>query len=167
MRAIRFVVGSMLVAAFPAFAQSPSLPRVAGLDWMTGSWSQARKEGNVHESWVGPANGVMVAANLTLLPQGKHMYEFLRIADTDEGVSYFASPRGRAPTEFKLKEMGSQRVVFENPEKDFPRRILYWREGEFLKARIEGARGDKALSEEWLFARVPPMLPSASPQAPR
>jgi hypothetical protein len=153
MRSPGLVLTLVALAAFPAVADDPKA-RVKSLDWMTGTWSESRNEEVVTEAWVGPANGLMAAVNVTALPGGRHTFEHLRIIDTDEGFSYLASPSGRAPVEFKLKEQGDRRVVFENPAKEFPRRILYWREGEFLKARIEGVRGNRELKEEWTFARV-------------
>jgi hypothetical protein len=99
---------------------------------------------------------MMVAANLSTWPNGKRFHEFLRIADTPEGCSYFASPGGRAVEEFRMKEAGDRRIVFENPAKDFPRRILYWREGNALVARIEGTVNGAEKSESWRFTSSRP-----------
>src|SRR6266852_4851090 len=139
-RATFLAIVAMLasLAAPPADAQSTPA-RVAALEWMSGTWVQEKDGERVVESWVGPGNGLMAAVNLTTYPGGKKSFEFLRIAETPAGYSYFASPGGRAPVEFALKESGERRVVFENPQHEFPRRIAYWREGEFLIARIEGS----------------------------
>jgi hypothetical protein len=138
-------------SAASAFAQAP---RTASLDWMTGTWTQARGEEVVTESWLGPGNGLMVAVNLATRGPTRRTFEFLRIADTPEGFSYYASPGGKPPTEFKLKELGDKRVVFENAAHDFPQRILYWRDGENLVARVEGKIGGKDRSDEWRFSRA-------------
>jgi hypothetical protein len=135
-----------------AFPQSPA-PRVAALDWMTGTWVHEQGAERVVESWLGPGNGLMVAANLSTWPGGKRTYEYLRISETPEGFSYFASPGGRTPVEFKLKESGARRVVFENAAHDFPQRIIYWRDGEALVARIEGTIKGSPRSQEWRFEK--------------
>jgi hypothetical protein len=132
-----------------AFGQA----RVDSLDWLAGTWVHETAKEKVSESWLGPANGLMVAANLTAHSNGRRSFEFLRIAETPEGFSYYASPGGKAPVEFKLKESGDKRVVFENTAHDFPQRILYWREGKTLVARIEGSIRGEARSEQWRFAR--------------
>ena len=133
-----------------AFAQ---VPRVSSLEWLSGTWVQAGGEERVTESWLGPANGMMVAANLTVGERGRRSFEFLRIADTEEGFSYYASPGGRAPVEFRLKEVADRRVVFENAGHDFPQRVHYWREGEELVARIEGTVGGRQRQRSWRFKR--------------
>ena len=121
---------------------------------MSGTWvHKAEGRETVSESWLGPGNGLMVAANLTTRANNRKTFEFLRIAETPEGFSYFASPGGRAPVEFKLKESGDRRVVFENASHDFPQRILYWREGEVLIARIEGMVKGENRSVQWRFAK--------------
>ena|SRR5258706_8130718 len=155
MPAFRRAIALLAFAAPFAFAQPPTPPRVAALDWMAGTWTQVRGDERVAESWLGPGNGLMVAVNLTTRGAARKTFEFLRIAETPEGFSYYASPGGRAPVEFKLKEQSERRVVFENAGHDFPQRILYWREGEKLAARIEGTIGGKERSEEWRFTRVP------------
>ena len=139
------------LAAGPAFAQQSA--RVASLDWMAGTWTQVKADERVTETWIGPGNGLMVAANLTTRGAQRRSFEFLRIADTPEGFSYYASPAGKEPVEFKVKESGNRRVVFENAAHEFPQRILYWREGEELVARVEGKIHDKERSEQWRFRR--------------
>jgi hypothetical protein len=148
----RLLASLACLVATAALAQSP---RVASLDWMSGTWVHESPRGKVTESWVGPANGILVAANLSAFASGKNFYEFLRIADTADAFSYYASPAGRPPVEFPMKEIADKRVVFENAQRDYPRRILYWRDGERLVARIEGVVDGKERSEEWRFTRVP------------
>jgi hypothetical protein len=122
---------------------------------MSGTWvHKAEDRETISESWLGPANGLMIAANLTTWPNGRKSFEFLRIAETADGFSYYASPDGNAPVEFKMKATGDRRVVFENAAHDFPQRILYWRDGEELVARIEGTLKGKERSEQWRFRRA-------------
>jgi hypothetical protein len=39
--------------------------------------------------------------------------------------------------------------VFENPEHDYPQRIIYQREGNLLIARIEGEVSGEAKGQQW------------------
>ena len=147
---MRTPLACLLLAAGLAHAQAG---RVADLQWMTGTWVHEDARQKVTESWVGPANGMMAAVNLTAYAGGKRSFEFLRIVDAGESMSYLASPGGRAPVEFKLRELGERRVVFENPAHDFPQRIHYWMDGGRLAARVEGTVKGEARSEEWRFER--------------
>ena len=65
---------------------------------------------------------MMAAVNLTTSTKRGATFEFLRIVESASGLSYLASPGGKAPVEFKLKTLGEKRVVFENLAHDFPQR---------------------------------------------
>ena len=144
----RLAIAALLLSSH-ALAQAPA--KVESLDWMAGNWVNESARGKVAETWLGPGNGLMVAVNLSTFANGRKTFEFLRIAETPTGISYFASPGGQPPTEFKLKEAGDRRVVFENAAHDFPQRILYWREGESLCAAVEGSMNGETASERWCW----------------
>ena len=155
---MRLLKGLVLAAAalcsFTATAQSPN--QIQQLSWMTGTWQQVKENDTVQESWLGPQGNTMVAVNLTQSARRGTSFEFLRIVEGPNGLSYMASPNGRSPaTEFKLKELGDKRVVFENAAHDFPQRVLYWRDADgSLKARIEGTVNGKERGMEWRFEPV-------------
>ena len=119
---------------------------------MTGSWTQAREGETVQESWLGPRGKMMAAVNLTTSTRRGTSFEYLRIVDAPSGLVYLASPGGKPPVEFKLKELGDKRVVFENLAHDFPQRVMYWIEPDgAMKARIEGTAQGKTRGMEWRF----------------
>ena len=69
---------------------------------------------------------------------------------TPQGIGYLASPGGRHPaTPFGLIDSGARRATFENPDPDFPQRIIYERRGNELTVRIEGVENDQPKSQEW------------------
>ena len=103
----------------------------------------------------------MVGASLTT-SAGRRSFEFMRIVDTPEGMSYMASPGGRPAVEFKLRETGDDRVVFENLGHDYPQRISYWKDGDLLAARIEGNVRGQVRSEEWKYQPVRPAVGGGS-----
>ncbi len=96
----------------------------------------------------------MLGVNRTVRASGKTEFEFLRIAKTGKGISYFASPGGRPPVEFPMVESSAKRVVFDNPKHDFPQRICYWTEPDGkLAARIEGTINGQKRALEWRWER--------------
>lgn len=141
----------MCLAMF-AFVSPLHAQEIEKLSWMTGVWTQKKEGETVQESWLGPSGKMMAAVNLTTSARRGTSFEFLRIAVTPTGLSYFGSPEGKTPVEFKLKELGDKRVVFENPAHDFPQRVMYWIEPDgAMKARIEGTVQGKARGMEWRF----------------
>jgi len=65
-----------------------------------------------------------------------------------------ARPRGGAPTEFLLVEITPyDRVVFANPQHDFPKRIIYERRGDELLARVDDG-SDDGEGEDYEYRRA-------------
>ena len=113
---------------------------VAELAWLAGCWQGAAGE----ECWLAPRGGMMIAVNRTPGRAGKlPFFELLRIVEDAAGLVFLAQPAGRSPAvPFPAVEVGHQRVVFANPEHDFPQRLTYWREGATLRVRVEAQRDD-------------------------
>ena len=155
-RLVRFWMRSLIVAALLGVAAvSPaSAQKVEKLAWMEGHWAVKSATEEVQESWLGPRGDMMVATNLTQTTGRGASFEFLRIGEKDGRAVYFASPGGRPPVEFPVKQMTADSVVFENLARDYPQRVMYRRDGDALVARIEGTRGGKEASEEWRFVRA-------------
>ena len=136
-------------------APAPAAPAdVSALAWMAGSWAGKDGPMDMEEHWLPPKGGAMLALHRDVVDGRMVSFEFLRIEKDAEGLVYLASPKGRPATPFRLVESGDKRVVFENPQHDFPRRILYWLADGRLHARIEGTQGGKAASEEWAWSQV-------------
>ena len=75
----------------------------------------------------------------------------MRIEPRGEGLVFIAQPSGRPPTQFVSSTITANRIVFENLAHDFPKRIVYWREGDQLCARVEGDGGE---GEGWCWGRA-------------
>ena len=123
--------------------------------WMTGSWAATVDGVRMEEHWTSAGGGIMLGMHRDVRPNGKVFFEFLRIERRDGKLAYVAQPRGRDATVFPLKTITGSRVVFENLQHDFPQRIIYWREGARLCARIEGPMKGEEVSEQWCWSPVP------------
>lgn len=150
----RLLCSSLLAAAAlqvqPAAAQSTS-----ELTFLVGHWREQTERETTYETWLGPLQETMVSVNLSQRGE-RASFEYLRIARRDGRLILFASPGGRhPPTEFALKELAADRVVFENLAHDFPQRVIYRRDGDRLLARIEGVVGGQPRGKDWVFQRAP------------
>jgi len=129
--------------------------QIESLKWLAGRW-EGDVEGDItEEHWTEPKGGMLLGMNRSVRRSGKASFEFLRIAETPSGITYFASPSGKAATPFILKEASDSHVVFENKDHDFPQRISYRRQKDSLNARIEGVIKGKEESMEWTWTQVP------------
>ena len=123
---------------------------LSDLAWLVGAWQGRQGGTEMEEHWIAPKGGLMLGLHRDLFSSGSTFFEYLRIESRDDGVFYVASPRGRAGTAFRLIANADRRVVFANPEHDYPQRILYWIDGDgALHARIEGTQNGENRASEW------------------
>ncbi len=134
----------VIAAAGPAAAQTAPA-------WMAGYWLSCDNSEQVSETWTVGGPGLMLGSGVTRAKDGVH-FELMRIGKgSNGGLSLFSSPDGVPPTEFALKSMDANRVVFENPTHDFPQRVIYAKDAEFLTARIEGRMKDRDQAMDWRY----------------
>jgi Domain of unknown function (DUF6265) len=125
------------------------------LAWMAGNWTGVKEDVEMEELWLAPKGNSMLAVHRDVNKGRTVSFEFLRIEATQEGITYWASPKARPAVPFRMIESQDRRVVFENAEHDFPRKILYWLSDDgSLHAKIEGTLGGKPAAEEWTWRRT-------------
>ncbi len=108
----------------------------------------------MEEFWLAPKGNSMLGLHRDVKGGRTASFEFLRIEATPEGMTYWASPRARPATPFQMIELKDKRVVFENAQHDFPKRIIYWLgSDDSLHAKIEGTLQGKPAAEEWAWKR--------------
>ncbi len=126
------------------------------LSWMSGYGLSCDEGREVSETWTDPRGGLM-AGHAVTLEGGRASFELSRIAPTsrdETDVAYFAGVGGAPAVVFPAVEAGGTRVVFENAGHDFPQRVIYEREGDVLKARIEGHMGDQQQAMAWEYRKA-------------
>lgn len=141
----------------PAPAAVASSPAFAPVMWLHGAWAGTDDRGvRTEEYWTPARAGTMFGVNRVIAGGGTVFFENLRIeADADGGIVYLASPQGRQPpTSFRMVSAGPDGVVFENPEHDYPQRIIYReRQDGVLHMRIEGRENGRDKAGDWLLVR--------------
>lgn len=143
----------MLAADAPA-----AKPALASLAWLTGSWSLERNGRVIEEQWLAPAGGTMLEMGRTVANGKTVDYEFVVVHEEANGdIFYTAKPKGQPEGSFKLVRATATEVVFENPEHDFPQRVLYTLKPDgTLLAAIEGTKDGKTRRVEFPYHRAQP-----------
>ena len=139
------VILSILLLTINASAQTA----LADLGWISGSWqTEPGGRRQIEEHWTVAAGATMMGMSRTVAGEKTVEFEYLRIEQRADGIYYVAHPKARCPaTDFKLTRASANEAVFENPQHDFPKRIIY-RKGadDSLTASIDGGEGTKTIS---------------------
>jgi hypothetical protein len=141
-------------------AQAPTTkPTLQDLAWLAGQWRIEQGDRLVDEQWMAPAGGLMMGMARNVQGGKVREYEFTLLRQEPNGdILYIASPSKQAETVFKLTSLSGGTAVFENPEHDFPKKIVYARRPDgSLLAAIEGpGRDGKPRRVEYPYKRVTP-----------
>jgi len=131
----------LIAASVVTLSRAGQKTGVEQLEWISGCWVMDDGKERTEETWMKPAGKSMIGMSRTVAG-GKTVHtEHVQIREASGQIAYIvALGMGAKPTVFKLVKGTDNEAVFENPEHDFPQRIIYRRESaDSLGARIEGA----------------------------
>src|ERR1041384_4760388 len=122
---------------------------LADISWISGDWQTAPGgRAQIEEHWTQAAGATMMGMSRTVAGEKTVEFEYLRIEQRVDGIYYVAHPKARCPgTDFKLTRASATEAVFENPQHDFPKRIIY-RKGadDSLTASVDGGEGSRTIT---------------------
>jgi len=129
---------------------------VSHLGWISGCWQQTGANGRlVEEQWMTPRGNTMMGMSRTVRGDSLVEFEQLRISEQGGKAVYHALPSGQQPSEFTANAVSDTMVVFENPQHDFPQRIIYRKRGtDSIVARIEGTMNGKSRGVDFPYVKV-------------
>lgn len=144
---------------FPSYAYSQIKHSLDDLQFLAGSWEMNVPERGltITEHWMQPLGGAMIGMGRTVAGGQMKSWESLRIIQAESGIEYIAKPsQNSEETSFKLTSLTATEVIFENPDHDFPQRIIYRLIDEnSLTARIEGTRDGQLRGMDIPMKRIP------------
>lgn len=126
------------------------------LTWLKGCWSWSRNGRETTEHWLKPAGGTMLGISRTVADGKTVEFEFTQIRQEANGeILFIAKPSGQPEATFKMIKGSTNEVIFENPQHDFPQRVIYRLQGDgSLLGRIEGVSKGKEKSVDFPMARA-------------
>jgi hypothetical protein len=152
MRVSLLVAATLTATTVPLAAQQANVASVA---WLAGCWRAESGASVVDEQWMAPRAGLMLGMSRALRGERVSSYEALRLQERDGRLVYTAAPSGQATTAFTSTAVSDAEVVFENPEHDFPQRIVYTLVGaDSLRARVEAEADGQVRGFTLAYARV-------------
>ena len=141
---------ALLLLVVPSIAPPA---RIADVGWLHGCWDLKQNGRHTIEQWSAPEGGTMIGTSRSVADGVTKEFEFLMIREgTDGRLEYVARPSGQAMAVFTAVRASADEVVFENPQHDFPTRIIYRRTSDGgLLAAVEGNRGGQTRRIEYPY----------------
>lgn len=137
----------LLAIAFPLFAGD-----IEKLAFMAGCWTGP----GTFEMWMKPDGGAVLGAGRTIKDYKVVATEFFSVSETADTVILNVQLRlAEKTTPFRAKEITESSVTFENPEHDYPQRIIYRKQADgSLLGRIEGTQNGKPRAIDYPMKRA-------------
>jgi len=146
------LLGTTFVRGECQSAFTPLSQNFKKLSWLQGTWIRTNSKGSQtgYEQWSETSPSEYRGVGVTLQGKDTLFVEKLRILERENELYYVADvPENQKPVYFKLTEITDSGFVCENPNHDFPKKIVYDVQKGKLKATVSG-NGD---SMQFLFEK--------------
>jgi hypothetical protein len=124
--------------------------------WILGRWENDEGSKISGEHWMKKDTVTLEGVGYSVAVGDTTVLEKLQIRQKEGDIFYIADvPHNPGPVAFKLTKITETEAVFENPEHDFPNRIIYRQQGnDTLVVRIEGMGKTEGKKADFRFTRV-------------
>jgi len=145
-----------LLAVYQVDAQYQS-KEFTPLNALVGNWSMETKKGMIHESWIKVDDSTLRSKSFRLNGTDTVLLEEVDLVMRLGNIYYMPIVQGQnnhQPVLFKLSKLENGIYTFENPEHDFPQRVIYELPKENkLHAWIEGTSKGTFKKSDYFFTR--------------
>lgn len=127
---------------------------LAKAGWFLGEWGNTSKEGELTERWIKENDSVYHGESYFVVGSRDTVFsEHVRLEDANGKLAYIVTVPGQnneQPVRFEMTSSNESQVIFENPQHDFPNKIIYNKVGnDSLVAEISGIKKGKPASEKF------------------
>lgn len=127
--------------------------------WLTGNWGASTPEGNLTENWVKVNDSVYHGESYFVTPKNDTVFAETVVLDDAAGkMAYTVSVPGQndeKPVRFDLTKITDTEMTFENPQHDYPSKIVYTQvQADSLVAVIYGKQNGKDKSETFAMKKI-------------
>ncbi len=144
-----------IIGVLNLMTSQPATAKLDDLRFLQGAWSVERNGTITEEFWSALRGGTMMGAGRTIKGDKTVFFEHLRIEQRGDDIFFVGQPKGQQPTDFKLVSFDGKRAVFENPQHDFPTKVIYEKiDDDTLRASIEGVQNGQKRGTSWEYKRA-------------
>ena len=124
----KFFVAAVTALSLSAFMVSDDSKTFKKLYFLAGTWKMQTKRGAVCEEWKRVNKNYLQSKGYMIRGKDTIISERIALTNTKEGVFYTSTvedQNNKKAIAFKMTGSENNIYVFENPQHDFPKRIVY------------------------------------------
>lgn len=127
-------------------------------EWLLGTWVNKAQKNPVYETWSKVNNNELTGKSYIIKERDTLVFENIRLVQEQDKLFYIPAVKNQndgLPVRFAAKTISETRLVFENPEHDFPQIISYTKiNADSLVAEISGAKDGQERKQVFPMKRV-------------
>ena len=127
-------------------------------NWFLGRWENNSSEGNLSESWKKLNDSTFFGESYFVIENDTVFAETIQLEERNEKLSYIVTVPNQneeKPVSFELTKNSQHQLIFENPNHDYPNKIIYNQIGaDSLVAEISGMKEGKLKNEFFKIKKV-------------
>jgi hypothetical protein len=131
--------------------------KIKKADWLIGNWENTSPDGVLTENWEKVNDSTFKAASYFIKAKDTIHFESIVLAQKGETLTYIATVKGQnddKPVAFPSKSETENKLVFENPQHDYPKKITYTKGAtNTLTAEISGKLNGKQTTERFIMVK--------------
>ena len=133
-------------------------PQFDKMEWLSGRWENENNGMRMIETWKRENGKGFLVNGYTMEGADTVFSEIINVTSKQGSIIYtvtISEQNNGEPVTFKLTENTGNKVVFENPEHDFPRKIIYQKhKADSIQVQIEGMVNRKPNKQKYYLKRT-------------
>ena len=126
--------------------------------WLIGEWQNQSSQGLLTETWTRENDSTLTARSYFIKTAGDTLHlEVITLSEDKSGVRYVPTVQGQNnnnPVTFKMTASDETSMTFENPQHDYPSKIVYRKiNADSIVAEISGVQQGQPSSERYPMGR--------------
>lgn len=118
----------VIILVITSCGKSKEVSKIVGKDWLVGKWENKSDDGNLLEIWRKVNDSLFIGESYFIKEKDTLHSEKIELKQQGEELLYTTTIKGQnndKPVTFKQNVEIAKQLVFENPNNEYPRKIIY------------------------------------------
>lgn len=148
------LIGLTVLCSWHAFKKL----QIEKANWLIGTWENKTKRGSIYETWTKASDVQFTGKSYALKNNDTTVFETFELVQKQNSLFYIPTVKNQnnnLPVSFSLQSISDDKLVFENPEHDFPQIISYTRvTPDSLVAEISGKNNGQERKQTFPMKKI-------------
>lgn len=157
-RILHFVILGLITIITVAGTKTEPLSHTLQNEWLLGTWENKTSRGSMFETWKKISDTNYEAKSYVIREKDTMVFESITLKVSGNEIHYIPTVKNQnegLPVIFKATAYTETKMIFENPEHDFPQVISYNRiSSDSLVAKISGIKNGQERSQSFSMKKI-------------